>query len=93
VWYLEQKEAELQSQEDMEEQKSLARKVLKKMVKVCFVSVLFLIVLQCNLLTLLSQTNVLLQIRGEGLADEAGQGLQENKTMYVVHPNCVVDDI
>jgi DNA replication licensing factor MCM6 len=42
---------------------------------------------------LLSQTNVLLQIRGEGLADEAGQGLQENKTMYVVHPNCVVDDI
>lgn len=37
VWYLEQKEAELQSQEDMEVQKSLARKVLKKMVKVCFV--------------------------------------------------------
>jgi DNA replication licensing factor MCM6 len=36
VWYLEQKEAELQSQEDMETQKSLARKVLKKMVKVCF---------------------------------------------------------
>lgn len=36
VWYLEQKEAELQSQEDMETQKSLARKVLKKMVKVYF---------------------------------------------------------
>jgi len=35
VWYLEQKESELQSQEDMEEQKSLARKVLRKMVKVC----------------------------------------------------------
>jgi DNA replication licensing factor MCM6 len=35
VWYLEQKESELQSQEDMETQKSLARKVLKKMVKVC----------------------------------------------------------
>ena len=34
VWYLEQKEAELTSQEDMEQQKSLARKVLKKMVKV-----------------------------------------------------------
>jgi hypothetical protein len=45
-------------------------------------------VLTCN-----SQTNVLLQIRGEGLADEDGQGLQEEKTMYVVHPNCVVDDI
>ncbi|KAM0717358.1 hypothetical protein Q7P37_007210 [Cladosporium fusiforme] len=71
VWFLEQKEAELQSQEDMETQKSLARKVLKKMVK----------------------TNVLLLIRGEGLADEAGEGLQETKVMYVVHPNCVVDDI
>ncbi|KAL1583410.1 hypothetical protein WHR41_07563 [Cladosporium halotolerans] len=71
VWYLEQKEAELQSQEDMETQKSLARKVLKKMVK----------------------TNILLQIRGEGLADEAGDGLQEDRVMYVVHPNCVVDDI
>jgi DNA replication licensing factor MCM6 len=34
VWYLEQKESELQSQQDMETQKSLARKVLKKMVKV-----------------------------------------------------------
>ncbi|RYF37810.1 MAG: hypothetical protein EOO38_25690, partial [Cytophagaceae bacterium] len=33
VWFLEQKEAELQSQEDMEAQKSLARKVLKKMAK------------------------------------------------------------
>ncbi|GAB7325882.1 hypothetical protein MBLNU13_g09950t2 [Cladosporium sp. NU13] len=71
VWYLEQKESELQSQEDMETQKSLARKVLKKMVK----------------------TNVLLQIRGEGLADENGEFTQEEKTMYVVHPNCVVDDI
>jgi hypothetical protein len=45
------------------------------------------------LLTCASQTNVLLQIRGEGLADEAGEGLEESKTMYVVHPNCVVDDI
>lgn len=38
VWFLEQKEAELQSQEDMEAQKSLARKVLKKMVKVRLIS-------------------------------------------------------
>jgi DNA replication licensing factor MCM6 len=36
---------------------------------------------------------VLLQIRGEGLADENGDFPQEEKTMYVVHPNCVVDDI
>jgi DNA replication licensing factor MCM6 len=44
-------------------------------------------------LTQVLQTNVLLQIRGEGLADEDGQGPLEEKTMYVVHPNCVVDDI
>ncbi|KAF2772772.1 MCM-domain-containing protein [Teratosphaeria nubilosa] len=71
VWYLEQIEDQLQSQEDLESQRSLARKVLKKMVK----------------------TNVLLQIRGEGLADEAGQGLEEDKIVYVVHPNCPVDEI
>ena len=35
IWYLEQKEDELKSQEDMEEQRGLARKVLKRMVKVC----------------------------------------------------------
>jgi DNA replication licensing factor MCM6 len=34
IWYLEQKEEELESQEDMEQQRSLARKVLKRMVKV-----------------------------------------------------------
>lgn len=44
VWYLEQKEAELQSQEDMETQKNLARKVLKKMVKVCFTRLSHLLV-------------------------------------------------
>ena len=37
---------------------------------------------------------MLLRIRGEGLADESGQGLdEEEKVMYVVHPNCVVDDV
>ena len=34
IWYLEQKEDELESQEDMETQRGLARKVLKRMVKV-----------------------------------------------------------
>jgi DNA replication licensing factor MCM6 len=46
-----------------------------------------------HVLTFIPQTNVLLQIRGEGLADENGDFPQEEKTMYVVHPNCVVDDI
>ena len=36
VWYLEQKEEELQSRQDLETQKGLARKVLKRMVKVRF---------------------------------------------------------
>jgi DNA replication licensing factor MCM6 len=34
VWYLEQKEDELESQEDLEHQRALARKVLRRMVKV-----------------------------------------------------------
>jgi DNA replication licensing factor MCM6 len=42
----------------------------------------------------MTQTNVLLQIRGEGLADEAGEGLQDDgRIMYVVHPNCAVDEV
>jgi DNA replication licensing factor MCM6 len=36
VWYLEQKEATLETQEDMEAERALAKKVLKKVVKVCF---------------------------------------------------------
>ena len=40
------------------------------------------------------QDNVLLQIRGEGLADESGQGLdQDEKVVYVVHPNCAVEEM
>lgn len=40
------------------------------------------------------QDNVLLQIRGEGLADEAGDGLgQSDRVMYVVHPNCAVEEM
>lgn len=35
-WYLEQKEAELESEEEYNTEMALARKVLKKMVKVCF---------------------------------------------------------
>lgn len=35
-----------------------------------------------------------MQIRGEGLADEQGEGLeQDDKVMYVVHPNCAVDEM
>ena len=34
IWYLEQKEAEMETQEDLERERSLAKKVLKKVVKV-----------------------------------------------------------
>ncbi|KAF2838850.1 MCM-domain-containing protein [Patellaria atrata CBS 101060] len=72
VWYLEQKEAELESQEDLDNERVLARKVLKRMVK----------------------DNIFMQIRGEGLADEAGQGLDgEGRIMYVMHPNCAIEEV
>lgn len=72
VWYLEQKEAELETQEDLENERKLAKKVLRRMVK----------------------DNILMQIRGEGLADEQGQGLQtEGRVMYVMHPNCAVEEM
>lgn len=35
VWYLEQKEEEIQSQEDLEKERELVGKVLRRMVKVC----------------------------------------------------------
>lgn len=35
-----------------------------------------------------------MQIRGEGLADDEGQGLgQDERVMYVVHPNCAVEEM
>ena len=46
IWYLEQKEDELESQEDMEMQRSLAGKVLKRMVKVSLN--LFVFLLECG---------------------------------------------
>jgi len=32
-------------------------------------------------------------IRGEGLADEQGQSEASDKGVYVLHPNCPVEDI
>lgn len=35
-----------------------------------------------------------MSIRGEGLADEDGQGLQDDgKTIYVIHPNCAIEEM
>ncbi|KAF2655566.1 MCM-domain-containing protein [Lophiostoma macrostomum CBS 122681] len=73
IWYLEQKEAEMETQEDLERERGLAKKVLKKVVK----------------------EQYLMQIRGEGLADEDAEGdeSQSGKTVYVLHPNCPIEDI
>ncbi|KAF9694644.1 hypothetical protein EKO04_007357 [Ascochyta lentis] len=72
VWYLEQKESEMETQEDLEAERVLAKKVLKKVVK----------------------EQYLMLIRGEGLADEQGQQADHGgKIVYVLHPNCPVEDI
>jgi DNA replication licensing factor MCM6 len=35
-----------------------------------------------------------MQIRGEGLADETGQGLEQSeRIVYLVHPNCDVQEM
>ncbi|KAL2137227.1 hypothetical protein VTI74DRAFT_6438 [Chaetomium olivicolor] len=73
-WYLEQKEEELLSEEDYNNEMALARKVLKKMVK----------------------DNILMAIRGQGMADgdDAGEGssAQAAQIVYVLHPNCAVEE-
>ncbi|KAF2121351.1 MCM2/3/5 family-domain-containing protein [Lophiotrema nucula] len=71
VWYLEQKEGEMETQEDLEKERALAKKVLRKVVK----------------------EQYLMQIRGEGLADDQGQHADEEKVVYVLHPNCPIEDI
>ncbi|QIW99365.1 hypothetical protein AMS68_004883 [Peltaster fructicola] len=72
VWYLEQKEDELESEDDLVQARLLARKVLKRMLK----------------------DNVLLQIRGDGLAEEDGsRHAQDDRIMYMVHPNCAIDEV
>jgi DNA replication licensing factor MCM6 len=34
-----------------------------------------------------------MQIRGEGLADDQGGAQESAKVVYVLHPNCPVEDI
>jgi len=76
-WYLEQKEEELDSEEEYHNEMALAKKVLKKMVK----------------------DNILMAIRGQGMtnADDnnnaaAGSSDDAGKVVYVLHPNCAVEE-
>ncbi|KAJ9149062.1 DNA helicase [Pleurostoma richardsiae] len=73
-WYLEQKEDELQSEDDYNHEKALAKMVLKKMVK----------------------ENILMAIREEGEVGDVqateGAAPQSDKVVYVIHPNCAVEE-
>ncbi|TRX96710.1 hypothetical protein FHL15_002376 [Xylaria flabelliformis] len=71
-WYLEQKEDDLDSEEDYNHEMSIAKMVLKKMVK----------------------DNILMAVRGEGLAEEDAEGATEasQKVVYVLHPNCAIEE-
>ena len=96
-WYLEQKEAELRSEDEYNAEMALARKVLKKMVKVSFFSPplpfrLFLVMLTPY------QDNILMAIRGQGMTDAAddnageGSSAQAAQIVYVLHPNCAIEE-
>ncbi|KAL9089845.1 MAG: hypothetical protein Q9159_002315 [Coniocarpon cinnabarinum] len=37
--------------------------------------------------------SVLMIVRGEGLADEEGNGLEEDRTVYTLHPNVAVEEL
>ena len=34
-----------------------------------------------------------MQIRGEGLADDQGEGLRQDRVVYVMHPNCAIEEM
>ncbi|KAI0134945.1 MCM-domain-containing protein [Daldinia grandis] len=76
-WYLEQKEDELEGEEDYHREKDVATMVLKKMVK----------------------DNILMAVRGEGLTEEGDQAAAADggsapsqKVVYVLHPNCAIEE-
>ena len=41
----------------------------------------------------MAKENVVMVVRGEGLADEDGEGLEEERTVYVLHPNVAVEEM
>ncbi|KAI4095828.1 MAG: hypothetical protein LQ344_001382 [Seirophora lacunosa] len=71
VWYLEQKEEEFASQEEVDAERDLVGKVVRRMVK----------------------DNILMQIRGEGLVDDPDAATEGEKRVYVLHPNCAVEEM
>lgn len=93
VWYLEQIESELNNEEDMQRERDLATKVLKRMVKVSF-CFLFFLFFESSDTNKIKKDNILMPIRGEGLINiEEGQDDQTHKTVYVLHPNCAIEEM
>ncbi|OQE31658.1 hypothetical protein PENSTE_c001G03937 [Penicillium steckii] len=72
LWYLEQIEGELNSEEDINRERDLAKKVLKRMVK----------------------DSVLLRIASNLMEDEGStQQTNEDKVLYVMHPNVAYEEM
>lgn len=101
VWYLEQKEEEMESEADYNAEMALVKKVIKRMVKVCLLSFSFFILQSLRALGKgrsdadpSIQDNILMAIQGQGLVDEAdnGSARPEEKVTYVLHPNCAVEE-
>ena len=89
LWYLEQKEDDFNNVDEMEAEKDLVRKVIKRMVKV---STPVSGAAFGKLLTFL-QDNIFMQIRGEGFDGDDGTSREAEKVVYVLHPNCAVEEI
>ncbi|KAH6619139.1 MCM2/3/5 family-domain-containing protein [Chaetomium sp. MPI-SDFR-AT-0129] len=82
-WYLEQKEDELDGEAAYHAERELAGKVIRKMVK----------------------DNILMAIRGQGMTDadadadgenangEGSASAQAGEIVYVLHPNCAVEEV
>ncbi|KAM3555452.1 hypothetical protein MY1884_005573 [Beauveria asiatica] len=78
TWYLEQIEAELAGEDDYHAERALAAMVLKKMVR----------------------EHILMALRGEGLAEAdaavptpSSSAAADGDIVYVLHPNCAVEDL
>ncbi|KAI9830628.1 MAG: hypothetical protein M1819_005438 [Sarea resinae] len=91
LWYLEQKEDELASQADLERERELVRKVVRRMVK-------------DNILMMirgdgLRDVDVDGDVSGAGAAGGSGSGSgtgtdrPAERVVYVLHPNCAVEEM
>ena len=93
VWYLEQMEEDLNTQEELNAERDLVRKVLKRLVKVSTTPTSW----DPQMLIWITQDNVLMPIRGEGegLVDEgqASSSTQQERVVYVLHPNCAIEEV